>query len=85
MAVNVDTVTISRHLGNEGLVLVHGWRNILVCVVVDVAALANLILWYWSAEVAASLLVGLLVGGDDEVVVVHDWVPKGENPCRLST
>merc|ERR1712100_807357 len=71
-------MTIFWHVGDEGLVLVHGWRNILVLVVVDVAAFTNLIIWHWSTEVATSLLVGLLVGGDDEVVVVHDWVPEGE-------
>ena len=78
MAVNIDTMTTSWHICNKGLVVVHGWWYIFVGVVVDVTAQANLILWHWSAEVTASLLVSLLVGSNDEVVVVHDWMPEGE-------
>lgn len=78
MAVNINTVATSWQLGTEGFVLVHGWSNILVLVIIDVTTLANQVLWNWGAEVTSSLLMGLLVGRDHKVVVVHNWVPECE-------
>jgi len=75
-AVNINTFSASWVLGDEGLVGVHGGRDIFASVVIDVTAETNGATWNWSAEVSSSLLVSLLVCSSDEVVVVHDIVPE---------
>lgn len=78
VAVNIDTVATSWVLGDESFVLVHGWWNIIVLMIIDVTAETNFTLWYWSAEVTTSLLVSLLVCCLDEGVVVHNWMPESK-------
>lgn len=76
VAVNINTFSASWVLGDESLVVVHGDGNVFSGVVVDITADTNIVLWYWSAEVSSSLLMGLLVCGSDEFMVVHDIVPE---------
>merc|ERR1719310_2196319 len=75
---NLNTVSTSGIVGNVRLVFIHRCGDINILEVIDVAALTNFIFGDGSAEITPSLLMSLVVGRDDKIVVVHNWMPESK-------